>query len=205
MPRPKLINIAGQRFGRLTVLQKAGNSINGAALWLCKCDCGKTIKPSGTDIRKGRIWSCGCGSIDLGVARRTTHGKAGTRLYRIWSGMHNRCRNHKTNGFKSYGGRGITVCEEWASFETFQSWAINAKYADNLTIDRIDNSRSYSPSNCTWTTLSAQSINRDYVRKAESGETYFAIAKRNGLAGAFYSRVRRGWSLELAATRPSRS
>lgn len=82
------------------------------------------------------------------------------RLFEIWRKMHYRCRNPKHKSYKNYGGRGITVCEEWNSFVYFVLWAINNGYKDNLTLDRIDNDKNYEPSNCRWVTMKEQMNNR---------------------------------------------
>lgn len=88
-----------------------------------------------------------------------THGQHGTRLYRIWNNMHSRCRCSSTRAFDLYGGAGIKVCAEWMSFEGFQQWAMSSGYSDSLSIDRIDSSGDYSPSNCRWATKQQQSAN----------------------------------------------
>lgn len=82
------------------------------------------------------------------------------RLYRIWKAMRVRCNNPNTSEYHRYGGRGIKVCEEWNNYFVFQSWAYSHGYADNLTIDRIDNDKGYSPNNCRWITLKEQQMNR---------------------------------------------
>lgn len=88
------------------------------------------------------------------------HGKKNTRLYRIWLQMKNRCFNIRTNRYKDYGGRGITVCDEWKNdFTKFYDWSILNGYQENLTIDRIDNDGNYEPSNCRWVTVKIQNRN----------------------------------------------
>ena len=95
------------------------------------------------------------------------HGETKTRLFKIWSSMHERCERSKHVYFKDYGGRGITVCEEWGDYIRFAEWARNNGYSDKLTIDRIDNDGNYEPSNCRWITEKEQHSNKRTNRKIE--------------------------------------
>ena len=141
----KAIDLTGQRFGRLTVLERAGTDSRREAVWRCICTCGNEIYVQGHHLRCGNTQSCGCLRVDTA----TTHGESRSRLYHIWFGMKTRCYNPNTKDFKNYGGRGITVCPEWLyDFPAFQKWAIANGYRDDLTIDRIDNDKGYSPDNC---------------------------------------------------------
>ena len=160
-------DITGQRFGRLTVLQRFGTSSQGTATWLCLCDCGKECVIEGAKMRKGNTRSCGCLHDEKARERRTTHGMSDTRLYHVWKTMNPRCSNPNSNDYKDYGGRGITVCEEWQySFPAFHAWAIANGYDENApqsqcTIDRINNDRGYSPQNCRWVDQKTQCNNRN--------------------------------------------
>lgn len=157
---PNLINLTGESFGRLTVIERCG-SIDGHAAWLCKCICGNTTVVNGKWLRAGRTTSCGCYHKEMLSKRSKTHGMTNTRLYRIWHDMKNRCFYEKDKHFKDYGGRGITVCAEWKnSFEKFSEWAIKNGYSDTLTIDRINNDGNYEPQNCRWATRKQQCENR---------------------------------------------
>lgn len=90
-----------------------------------------------------------------------THGMCYTRLYSIWQHMKNRCNQPKAHNYKYYGGRGITVCEEWQeSFEKFHDWAVTHGYSKELTIDRKDVNGNYEPDNCRWATKLEQELNK---------------------------------------------
>ena len=149
-------NLTGQRFGKLIVTQKQKNG-----KWLCECDCGNKIDVSTSNLVTNHTRSCGCLRDEKRVETHTTHGGSKERLHRIWRGMKDRCTNPHNKEYHRYGGRGISVCNEWLrDYSTFRAWALSHGYAENLAIDRIDNDGNYSPDNCQWLTVSENSKKR---------------------------------------------
>lgn len=190
------IDLTGHRFGKWLVLKRADSKK--ATKWSCLCDCGAAKDIDSTSLRRGLSTSCGCIS--------KTHGGFGTRPYRIWANMLNRCRNPNVPAYKHYGQRGITVCEPWLDFVQFREWAIANGYADNLTIERIDVDGNYEAGNCCWIPTALQSVNRRSARRDASGRPWCEIAEENGISKAlFHSRSSHGWSDEKASTLPKGS
>lgn len=152
----KIIDLTGQRFGRLTAIEYVGKNENNLAMWKCKCDCGNEIIANGKTLRNGGRRSCGC--------LLAKHGLSHDKVYKVLINIKSRCANENNPTYKYYGLRGIGICEEWADkehgYENFVKWALENGYEDGLTIDRIDVNKGYEPSNCRWVDRSVQGFNR---------------------------------------------
>lgn len=201
----KTIDLTGQQYGRLSVMEHTGRDKRRNALWRCQCECGEIVIVRACDLKSGHTASCGCLNRERQRASATTHGETETRLYHIWEGMKSRCLNISDRSYKDYGGRGITVCAEWAnSFEAFRDWALANGYRDDLTIDRKENDGPYNPDNCRWATAKQQGNNRRSNRLiTHNGETHTLTqwAELTGIKRETLSqRLRNGWSVERALT-----
>lgn len=207
----KIVDITGQRFGRLTAISKVGSS-RGNSLWLCKCDCGNEKVVRLPNLKNGTK-SCGCLNIEKAPERgrksklgerSTKHGDFGTRLYGVWAGMKRRCLNPNTRYYSEYGGRGITVCDEWMEYSKFKDWAMQSGYQEGLTIDRQNVNGNYEPSNCRWATIQEQQRNRrNNIRLEYQGKVYSVveIAELTGLKErTIRGRIERGWDTERIIT-----
>lgn len=194
----------GRKFGKLTILDYAGENSKNRFLWKCKCDCGNDCIAVGSElVRKRGVKSCGC-------AVRSINGHYRSRLYRIHHSMLCRCYTESTTRFQDYGGRGITVCDEWREklegFNAFYEWALNNGYDDNLTLDRIDVNGNYEPSNCRWATREVQENNKRSNRFLTFEGRTLTMAQwsremkinRNTLD----KRIKNGWSISDALTMP---
>lgn len=174
-------NYIGKKFGRLLVKDitflYSGNRRRKFAV--CLCDCGKEHVTRLDGILSGLTVSCGCNKNSKNKLKNYRTGMSGTRIHDIYHSMKARCLNKNNCSFGNYGGRGITVCDEWKAkrgFDKFYEWAMRSGYSENLTIDRIDNNKGYCPENCRWVDIKTQSRNRRTNKIIEyNGESHCLV------------------------------
>ncbi|MFK4801737.1 hypothetical protein ACI3K5_24020 [Streptomyces sp. MPA0124] len=204
--RPLRIDLAGQVFGRLTVLEEAGRQ-GGQVLWLCQCSCGATTRVTTGNLR-GSTTSCGCARRELAKRMNTIHGQADTLLFRRWAAMVNRVTNPKAERYADYGGRGITITPRWLKlngrgFINFHN-DMGAGFQPNLTLDRIDVNGPYSPENCRWATAKTQARNTRRNRYLTLWNQTKTLAEWCELLDLSYDkakrRLQRGWTVERTLT-----
>lgn len=208
-------NIIGNKYGMLTVIERAENHVcrNGKVKrqWVCLCECGNTTVVKTRSLTSGNTKSCGCYRREYVRETHFKHGETGKRLYLTWQNMKRRCFNKKDKSYKNYGGRGITVSAEWVdNFEAFRDWAIMSGYKDELTIERIDVNGDYCAENCKWATRREQSRNkRDTIRFVRpDGEVVPMIdeAERLGVKmSTVRERLKLGWRVDDALHKPIRA
>lgn len=199
-------DLTGQKFGRLTVIKRVENKVTPSgsmlAQFLCRCDCGQQKIILGTNLRRGKSLSCGC------TIRK--HGQCYTRLYRIHRDMKTRCYNQNVPNYKNYGGRGIKVCNEWLNdFTAFYKWAMVNGYREDLTIDRIDVSKEYSPENCRWVTWREQENNRRNNKFITYNNETHTVKEWARICNLTYNCIRHrlnelNWDIEKALTTPQK-
>lgn len=199
------IDMKGKKYGRLFVVSYYGKDNNNKSKWLCRCDCGNVCVVDGYRIRSGKTRSCGCLSYEVLKKKSVTHGMSRSKIYFVHNSMNERCFNKKNLNYRNYGGRGISVCDEWKGrdgFESFLKWSLENGYKDGLSIDRIDVNGNYEPSNCRWATQKEQLNNtRSNVILEYKGEEHTAM-QWSEILGIPYKRLMKrlysGWSVEKA-------
>ena len=165
LPKPTLIEDLGMMF-------PTKNSKRKFRYGLYKCGfCGEEFRTQTSRVKNKYIKSCGCYKKRRTSETHKTHGLQNTRIYKIWSTLKGRVLNPKNKAYKDYGGRGITLCDEWLDVQNFYDWAMSNGYEENkgLSIDRIDNDGNYEPNNCRWTTRVIQNRNQRIQRNNTSG------------------------------------
>lgn len=208
--RPYRADRICERHGRLLVVGrevKLSGSKN-RVFWICKCDCGSMTSVVNDWIANGGTRSCGCLQRERTKERATTHGLSRTKLHRAWGAMHTRCNNPNYEQWHNYGGRGISVCERWSSFEDFAA-DVGEPPAAHYSLDRINNERGYEPGNVRWATARQQSRNRRGLIAVEYDGRTMCLTEACEAVGlglhTVYTRMfRHGWSAERALTTPVR-
>ena len=199
----KSIDLTNQKFGKLTAISRVKGS-----KWLCLCECGNTKEIRTNSLTRGSTISCGCYHKEEVAKRHTTHNRSKDRLYHEWQYLKRRCYNPGYKYYERYGGRGISVCEEWKNnFVAFKEWAESNGYDDSLTLDRIDYDGNYEPDNCRWVTRKVQQNNR-------SSNLFFTIDGETKTLAQWCEiykvphertryRVKHGWDIVTALTAPT--
>lgn len=199
-----------KKFGDLLIIEEAGYHKR-IRLVKCKCICGVVKVIPLARIKNGNTVSCGCRIIRLTIERNTKHGLSKTKIYRVWEGMRERCEYEKHESYRHYGGRGISVCEEWKDFMTFYNWATGNGYKDGLVLDRFPNvDGNYEPGNCRWATLIQQMRNMSTNRVIEYNGQKKCVAEWAEIfglrAGLIYDRLNKlGWGIHKSLTTPVKS
>jgi hypothetical protein len=208
----RLIDLTGQKFGRLTVIaliEKASRGKGNRAKYRCRCDCGKIKPVSSSSVRTGNTKFCGCMKKEHFYGLITKHGLSNIRLYIIWKHIVQRWENKNVERYKDYGGRGISICDEWRKEPAlFVKWALTNGYKENLSIDRIDVNGNYCPDNCGWVPLKKQAQNKRSNRLfTVKGDTH-CLSEWAQISGIPYetlrSRLKAGMPFEQAICKEAR-
>lgn len=211
IPLPKKAkDITGQRFGRLVALGPIGYSSDNRLMWLCQCDCGEKSHAHGGHLRSGHTHSCGCLHREVSSDSNKKHGMKHTPIYDIWCGIIQRCTSPNHKAYANYGGRGISICDEWRhDFQAFYDYVsqLDRYGSPEYTLDRADNNGNYEPGNLRWSTDNEQARNKRNNRLLtfnDKTQCVAAWAEEIGIsASALHLRIfRRGWSVERALTTP---
>ena len=179
--------LPGQKFNKLKIISlhhkrlyinPKTNKKKYKEFYLCKCDCGNEIVVYKDNLKRNHTTSCGCYKNEMRIKSHTKHGMEGSRIYKIWQGIKKRCYRKSFSKYNCYGGRGITVCNEWKNdFMSFYKWAMANGYKDNLSIDRIDVNGNYEPSNCRWATQKEQMRNTRRNKFIEYGGKVHCVSE----------------------------
>lgn len=203
-------DLSGIRFGRLLAVSRVGTTTYGKPIWLCKCDCGKSVEVVSANLRSGNSQSCGCLKSALTADRKFIHGRnGGDPTYGTWVAMKARCLRERSSAFHKYGAKGVAICERWMFFVNFLEDM--GERPDGMTIDRIDGSGNYEPGNCRWATPAQQRANQ---KTPSNAVRVFAFgcqlilsdaAKQAGLpCRLVYRRIfELGWTADNALTEPT--
>jgi hypothetical protein len=202
---PKLIDLTGQRFGKLVALYCAGRAKDRHYHWVCRCDCGKERSFGSQRLRRNHATHCGCSSKRDG---NPSHGLSRSPEHKIWCGIRGRCSNPNHSSFPKYGARGITVCERWLKFENFLA-DMGPRPSSKHSIDRIDPNGNYEPGNCRWASQTEQANNKRNTRLVMYRGEQMPLTDAVREAGSVihyetaWGRIRQGWPIAAALETPS--
>lgn len=204
----KAKDITNRRFGRLVALGPVGKNKKGV-VWLCQCDCGNMVTPLTNHLTSGNTKSCGCLQKEIATRRSTTHGMTKHPIHQVWTSIIQRCTNPNDKSFANYGGRGISICDEWRSdFQIFHDYVSRLPHfmEKGYSLDRVDNSLGYSPGNLRFATRVEQNRNTRHNRMLTfNGKTQCVGAWAEELGVNFvtlHGRLHRGWSIERTLATP---
>ncbi len=201
------IDLTGQKFGRLTALSRCEPKITirgrRESQWLCVCECENKVVVQQNNLRSGHTQSCGCLVYE---PNHVTHGLTLHPLYHVWASMKGRCVNPSNRNYRNYGGRGITVCQEWMDSLPAFVRDMGPTYRAGLTLDRIDNSCGYYKANCRWATRTEQQNNRrtnhTLIYNNESHTVCEWARKLHIKPRTLHTRLALGWPIEKVLTKP---
>lgn len=204
--RGKLEDLTGMVFGRLTVICKEDDCVSPRGRrrtkWRCLCECGNEKVVYASNLKRGATTSCGCFQKENMSRVKKTHGGFANRepLFSVWCSMRKRCLYPATHNYSDYGGRGISICEEWINdYNSFKEWSLSNGYSHGLSIDRIDVNGNYSPENCRWANPSEQQNNRrsniniTYKNQTHTLKEWARI--RDIKYATIYTRYKLGWDV----------
>lgn len=179
------LELSGKTFGRLFVVSEAGRSSNGSVLWNCICNCGNTVQVMSSSMKNSLISSCGCLYAETRKNCNKTHGKSKSREYNAWTAAKQRCYYIKHDYYSEYGGRGITMCDDWKnSFENF--YRDMGDCPEGMSIERIDTNGHYEPKNCKWDSASNQIFN-----------TRMRPNNKSGKSGVYWHKITMKWAAAI--------
>lgn len=205
-------DLTSRRFGRIVVV--AGPEVRESdkgytyRYWDCLCDCGTRVSRSGASLLRGNSNSCGCLHVETARKVFLKHGKKSWPEYNVWNHMLQRCTNPRNRGYRNYGGRGIAVCDRWLnSFENFIA-DMGRRPSQELMLERKNNDGPYCPENCVWATRKEQNRNTRQNRLLTHAGMTLIITEWAEITGISYgtlaTRLKSGWSVDDALTRPLR-
>lgn len=191
----RIVDLTGQKFHRWTV-QGMSHQVGSMVYWHCVCECGTERPVFGGDLKRGGSKSCGCLTREVSAVRLRRHGLSGHAAYSSWQSMKTRCENPNDDNYHLYGGRGISVCPQWQTFDGF--WTdMGPSWRHGGTIDRIDNDKGYEPGNCRWRTPKQQANNRRTNRMIQTPKGLMNVTEAAAAFGisraTIFARIRYGW------------